>query len=204
VTGNRWLISALLGSLVLVGCAEQEADDLDAGMEPDPAMEAERSVAAESAVDTASTDLATWNTDADARLGPDEFDGWLQEQDFYAQWNTDGTEGLSVEEFGAGLLGVLDANDDGAIGQTEWEDAGSAWGGEGAAFADLDADGGGSLDDPELVVAIQNGPHWSAWDADGDGALSEDEFHGAVFGAWDANDDDFVDESEWQANFDLW
>lgn len=204
MTGTRWLIPALLGSLVLVGCAEQEADDLDTGMEADPAMEDERAVAAESAIDTSSTDLATWNTDADARLGPDEFDGWLEEQDVYAGWDTDGTEGLSAEEFAAGLLAVLDANDDGEIGETEWEDHGSAWGGEEAVFADLDADGGGSLDEPELSVAIQNGPHWSEWDANGDGSLSESEFHGAVFGVWDANDDGFVDESEWQANFDLW
>lgn len=199
MTGIRYITPVLLGTLVLAGCAEQEGGDMDTGMQADTAAAEEQA----SMRDTASTDLATWNTDADARLAQEEFDGWLEEQDFYGEWNTDGADGLTAQELGAGLFGVLDADDDGSIGESEFGEA-AAWAGTGASLSDWDDDGNGSLSEAELASGFQDGDLWSEWDQDADGSLSESEFNQAVFGAWDANDDGYVDESEWAANHDRW
>lgn len=205
MSGTRWLSPVVIAALALGGCADQEGEQAETGLQADT-MQADTMAAGEQmspAVDTASTDLATWNTDADARLGPEEFDGWLEEQDFYGEWNTDGAEGLTPGEFAAGLFAVLDANDDGTIGSTEWSDAGAGWTGD-AALADWDGDGDGALGEDELASGLQGSELWSEWDADGNGRLSRAEFNAAVFGAWDANDDDYVDETEWGASFDRW
>jgi hypothetical protein len=201
VKGTRWLAPMLIGAFV-VGCAEQEAAD---EMETDT-LQADTTAAAPMTApvgDTSSADLAVWNTDADARLAPDEFDGWLEEHDFYGQWNTDGEEGLSAQEFGAGLVAVLDGNDDDSVGSAEWEDAGGAWTGD-AALSDWDTSGDGALTEDEIVAGVQDSATWSQWDQDGNGTVDEAEFNQAVFGAWDANGDGYVDETEWSANFDAW
>lgn len=38
---------------------------------------------------------------------------------------------------------------------------------------------------------------WSAFDGDGDGIVSDDEFRSGLFDAWDANDDSLIGEAEW-------
>lgn len=199
MTATRWLGTFLVAAFALVACADQQTGEMESEtgeMEPAPEMEA-------ATPDPDNPDLAVWNTDADARLEQAEFDAWLAEQDFFGQWNTDGAPGLTVEEFGAGIFGVLDANDDGTVSATEWEDAGSGWTGD-ATLSAWDTNGDGALDPGELAGGIQGGDRWSQWDQDGSGVLEEGEFNQAVFGAWDANGDGYVDESEWRANFDLW
>lgn len=204
MSGTRWLTAVLAGSLVLAGCAEGESDGADAGIDAGPAPTADAGMTALPGQDTAAADLATWDTDADARLGPEELGSWLGYRGFYDDWNTDGEPRLGVEELAAGLLEVIDASGDSSIDEAEWEEHGAVWGGEDVPFADLDADGGGSLDDPELTVALLRSPHGAAWDPSGDGTLSETEFRDAVFGAWDANGDGYLDESEWRARVDFW
>lgn len=197
MTDTRWLVVTLVAALAAGGCAEQETADMDAEMDPNGTAETMAD-----GPDPDNPDLAVWNTDADARLEQDEFDAWLAEQDFYGDWNTDGADGLTGDEFGAGLFDVLDANDDGQVSGTEWEDA-DAWTGD-AALSDWDTNGDGALDEGELAAGLADSDPWNAWDQDGSGTLEESEFNQAVFSAWDTNDDDYVDESEWRANFDLW
>lgn len=204
MTFKRWVGPVVLTAFALVGCAEQGADEAET-MQSDTmeAMDAETG-AMETVPDAASTDIATWNTDADARLTADEFGGWLAEQDFFAAWNTDGAEGLTPEELGTGLARVLDANDDGTISRVEWTDHGGGWVGGDADFAEWDADGDGSVDPAEAGTRLETSPQWSQWDRDGDGVLNRAEFDAAVFAAWDTNNDGYVDETEWRGNFDLW
>ena len=200
MTGKHWMTTTIIAALALAGCVEQEpADDLELDAGPDTAAMAPE---AAPEIDTTSTDLATWNTDADARLGSNEFNTWLEERDFHSSWNTDGTEGLTPDELAAGLIDVMDGNGDGSVGEDDWS-AGGAWVGE-AAFADVDADGNGSIDQAELASGLRDGAGWAEWDQDGNGTLDRTEFHAAVFNAWDANDDEFVDETEWRDNFDSW
>lgn len=206
MTFTRCIGPVLLGTFALMGCAEQGADETEMeAMDADTAaMEAEPMPMEAPVGDTASDDIAVWNTDADARLTQSEFSGWLQEHDFYAEWNTDGAEGLTAQEFGAGLAGVLDANDDGAVSEMEWSEAAASWTGPEASFADWDTNGDSSLDEAEIVAGIQEGEMWSQWDQDGNGTLDQAEFEAAVFAAWDTNDDNHVDEMEWGAHFDRW
>lgn len=207
MTFTRWVSPVLVAAFALLGCAEQGADE--SAMDADTtAMEADTTAMQPDMEppigDTSSADIAVWNTDADARLAPDEFSGWLEDQDFYAEWNTDGSAGLTPQEFGAGLAGVLDANDDGAVSAMEWSDVGASWTGPDASLADWDANGDSSLQESEIVSGIEGGALWSDWDQDGNGRLARAEFDAAVFAAWDTNDDNFVDETEWGANFDYW
>jgi hypothetical protein len=202
VTFKRWATPVLLTAFALVACAEQGANETET-MQSDTAMEATGAMEAPGP-DPASTDIATWNTDADARLTAEEFSGWLAEQDFYAAWNTDGAEGLTAQEFGSGLAGVLDVNGDGSVSGMEWGDAGAGWVGADAALADWDGDGDGALSADEVVAGVEGSDLWTQWDQDGSGALDRSEFDAAVFAAWDSNGDGFVDEMEWGANFDFW
>lgn len=201
MTGRHWMTTAIIAALALTGCAEQEpAEDtgLDTGLDT-PAMEPQPG----GEIDTTSTDIATWNTDADARLASNEFNGWLEDRDFHGRWNTDGTGGLTPDEVAAGLLDVLDENGDGSVGQDEWNAHASSWLGD-APFGEVDANGNGSVDQAELAAALREGDRWSEWDQNGDGTLDRSEFNAAVFSAWDLNDDQFVDETEWRENFDRW
>lgn len=206
VTSKRWVAPVLLTTFALVGCAEQGANETETMQSDTPmdAMEPEPGAAEAPVPDPASTDIATWNTDADARLTAEEFGGWLAEHDFYAAWNTDGAAGLTAQEFGTGLAGVLDANSDGSVSGMEWSEAAAGWVGADAALADWDANGNGALATDEVVAGVQGSDLWGQWDQDGSGALDRSEFDAAVFAAWDSNGDGFVDETEWGANFDYW
>lgn len=162
MTFTRW---ALIGALTLMACGETEPaenlEDLPAGSETG-------AIASDSAVDPDSTDLAVWNTDADARLAPDEFAGWLDDQDFYGDWDTDGSDGLSAAEMEAGLDGLADAGDDPAAGP-QWSEQG---------WSEWDGDGNGTLDRSEFNTAV-----FEAWDANGDGYVDETEWR-ANFDRW--------------------
>lgn len=206
VTFKPWVGLVLLVAFALAGCAEQGANETET-MQSDTAMEpAEPETGAMEAPvpDPNSADIATWNTDADARLTAAEFGGWLAEKDFYAGWNTDGAEGLTAQEFGTGLAGVLDVNGDGSVSSMEWSETGPSWAGQDAMLADWDGNGDGALTADEVVAGVQGGTLWSQWDQDGNGTLDRSEFDAAVFDAWDTNGDGFVDETEWGANFDYW
>lgn len=196
MTDPRWLGMILVAALAAGACTEQERADTD--VETDEVADTTAATP-----DPDNPDLAVWNTDADARLEQEEFNAWLAERDFYGEWNTDGAEGLTAPEFGAGLFEVLDANDDGQVSETEWEDAGDAWTG-GAPLSEWDTSGDGTLDEGELAAGVATTDRWDTWDQDSSGLLEESEFNQAVFGAWDADEDGYVDESEWRANFDLW
>lgn len=200
MTGTRWLTAILLGTFVLTGCAEQEPEELDTDMD----FGADTVTTTTPTEDTASADLAVWNTDPDAELGPDEFGDWLEEQDFYGDMNTDGADGLTPEEVAAGLLDVFDGNDDGSVGETEWTEAGTTWFGDDASMSDWDTDGDGTLSEDELAAGIRDHDRWTEWDQDGDGTLNQTEFNDAVFSAWDDNDDGSIDETEWRPNFERW
>lgn len=200
MTDPRWLGVILVAALAAGACAEQETAETGAEI-GEPAE-----TAADTPADTPdpdNPDLAVWNTDADARLEQEEFDGWLAEQDFYGEWNTDGAEGLTSAEFGAGLFDVLDANDDGQVSETEWQDAADSWT-DGAPWSEWDTSGDGTVDESEVAAGLATSDRWDAWDQDGSGVLEESEFNQAVFGAWDTNDDGYVDETEWRTSFDLW
>lgn len=162
MTFMRW---ALIGALILTACGEtepaEELRDLPAGSETG-------AIAPDSAVDLDSTDLAVWNTDADARLAPDEFAGWLDDQDFYGDWDTDESNVLSSDEMEAGLGGLGEPAADAAVGRRWSDERWSEW----------DTDGNGTLDRSEFNAAI-----FEEWDANGDGYVDETEWR-ANFDRW--------------------
>ena len=102
--------------------------------------------------------------------------------------------------------GSIDANDDGAVTAAEW----NAWRASGFGFWDADDDnridrtefencyrGGGFYPTASYDPAHWN-HYWTAFDANGDGFLSADEYWSAQ--AWarvDANRNGIIDANEW-------
>lgn len=65
------------------------------------------------------------------------------------------------------------------------------------AFNEFDTNADGMLDRDEVAGTYVN--NFTAWDADDDGFLSEEEFYTTTFANTDADDDDFISEDEWNA-----
>lgn len=102
--------------------------------------------------------------------------------------------------------GSIDANGDGAVTAAEW----NAWHGTG--FGSWDTDGDGRIERDEFQACYMAGGfypasvhdpahwthYWSAFDVNGDGYLSQDEYWSTQ--AWariDANRNGIIDASEW-------
>ncbi len=98
--------------------------------------------------------------------------------------------GQRGDERGAGLINRFDANGDGQISEGEWTDA----------FRKLDADNDGIVTREELQEAAKQAREaaWDKLDANGDGALSVDEFPGRAeaFKRIDADGDGLVTKQE--------
>lgn len=75
-------------------------------------------------------------------------------------------------------------------------------------FGMWDADDSGFLDDTEIERGLDRfgivvDPSAAAWDTDGDGAVSEDEFLAGAFAMLDADRDDALDREELEAGIEI-
>jgi len=59
-----------------------------------------------------------------------------------------------------------------------------------------DGDGDGALSEEEFNTGFSEGGAYDEWDADDDGMLSEDEFNSGVFGGYDDDESGVIEEPE--------
>ena len=103
-----------------------------------------------------------------------------------------------------GSYGLIDRNNDGRISRVEWTGFG------GSAFAAWDANGNGRIGQGEFANCWYGGgfyrtynraawePSYRAFDTNGDGWLSNEEYwSSSVWAQYDLNRDGVIDNSEW-------
>ena len=107
-------------------------------------------------------------------------------------------------EVGDDDFGVWDLDDDGYLGDDEFE---TAWDSK---FAARDVDDSGYLEQDEWDVGLQaNGTDYGAydyraWDVDDDGLVDPDEFATGAFETLDADADRRVGRDEWDQGIGVW
>jgi len=97
--------------------------------------------------------MTDWDSDANGSLSRDEWSAGMNSGTAFKDWDTDANASISSQEFAAGLFTRFDADADGNLTVAEWDNGFDRWYGEQA--VDLD---------------------FAAWDADGNGMLTREEF----------------------------
>lgn len=69
-----------------------------------------------------------------------------------------------------------------------------------AVYGAMDADSDGQISKSEFNDYYRQVKIFAGWDANGDDRISEQEFGGALFDYYDENDDGFVVAEEWDAD----
>lgn len=82
---------------------------------------------------------------------------------------------------------------DGSIDKNEFIDRVSEVG----VFEEWDVNDDDHLSQQELSQHDEYNLIYKSWDEDGDGQLSEDEFHEGLYTHYDGNNDDSIDQNEW-------
>ena len=118
----------------------------------------------------------TWDTDADATLTFDEL-----ETATYDWWDVDDDE-------------LIDRNEWTAV-TTDWKFDSYTWN----EWGTYDADGDGYLGTTEFQELFDEEAWQGVWDADGDGVVGRDEMADTFWDLFDGNDDDRIDANEWEA-----
>lgn len=95
-----------------------------------------------------------WDADGDAVLTQEEWTAGLGESGIFDNWDADGDGIITAVEYEDGLFDWFDDDEDGALTVAEWDEGVDAWFGEGAVDFEV-----------------------SAWDDDGDGIITEEEFN---------------------------
>lgn len=117
---------------------------------------------------------------------------------------------LMISILGISACGTPPAEDDvaGSPAGTEAapsEELGSAVGlGGVAAYRGADADRDERLNSEEFSTWFDESGEYDRWDADSDGAVSEDEFYTSAFAVWDRDGDQRLSEAEWQQGTAAW
>lgn len=71
-------------------------------------------------------------------------------------------------------------------------------------YDDWDADGDGALSEDEFMTGFGEVGAYDSWDEDGDGSLTEDEFNAGIFDSYDDDDSGVIEEPEFgDANDDM-
>ncbi|MFB6351573.1 MAG: hypothetical protein ABEN55_00185, partial [Bradymonadaceae bacterium] len=122
-------------------------------------------------------------------------------------WDQDDDQSIGQTEFVDGVFDVWNDDADDQLTSQEWQEAHTAWYREDqkhGSFADWDADGNGTLNQPEVQTGIIQTNLFSDWDHDGDDQIGENEFFEHAFAVWDGDDNGTIEESEWTESIEEW
>ncbi len=131
-----------------------------------------------------------WDNDGNLELSAREFNTGFAETGTYDAWDRDDEVGLNEGEFATGMYSSWDVDNDLQITEDEYTAGAGRWYGPDYAtpFTDYDVDSSGYIDRSEFGGAWQN-DYYTAWDADSDGLLTDDEFSTGIYDSADLNDD---------------
>lgn len=147
---------------------------------------------------------ADWDADQDEFLNENEFDAWWAERRADLDWDLDDEDGLTREEYGEGIFGLWDENDDDRIDESEWRTSSDrVWGAGGptTVFADWDGDGDSELDLNEVQEGLESEGLYDRIDGDRDALIDDEELADWFFDIFDADDDLRIDTTEWESTW---
>lgn len=157
-------------------------------------------VAALVGASAAAQEIGAWDVNADGLLDEAEFTQGFLDAGVFDRWDLDGDELIGFSELSTGLYGLWDANEDGELAVSEWDNAVDLWFGErdvNLAVETWDENGDGIISQAEFAEGLQTTDLLARLDsAETDGALGEEEFASGLFGVADADEDDFLGEEE--------
>lgn len=124
-------------------------------------------------------------TESGTRLPADthpEMRTGYDDKNLFDNWDTDTNDVIEGRELAYGLHAAWDANNDGFVSQSEWEDGSRRWFGEQPTipYQDWDDNGDGQLSRDEYMQHYSEVDWHQQLDADGDGVLDAKEVASAL------------------------
>ncbi len=115
---------------------------------------------------------------------------------FFGTWDSDRDQALNMQEFEEGFFGVF-SGDDSELTEDEFDQGFESIGlSDEYSYGDFDADGDDAVSEQEFVDG-HGADVFDSWDQDGNDALGQQEFESGWFGLVDANGDANVQQDEW-------
>ncbi|WKN31879.1 hypothetical protein PZB74_00710 [Porifericola rhodea] len=151
--------------------------------------------------------FGAWDADRNEIIDNNEFDQAFTTSSHFGDWNEDNNSFISKEEFYEGYAKMMDRDNNGAISNTEWDQAVNSYftGYEyqpDNEYSDWDGDSDGNLSTQEVRSSLSKTDYFDEWDKDGNGELSEKEFAKGVFTTWDTDGDGFIQAEEYTNWYD--
>ncbi len=145
-----------------------------------------------------------WDNDGNLELSDSEFQTGFSETGTFDAWDRDNDAALAEGELATGTFADWDTDNDLEITEQEYQAGSQRWFGPDYAtpYTDWDADASGTIDRTEFGQAWDT-DYFSAWDADGDSLLTEDEYNAGLYNTADQNDD-YVITVEEEGWFEGW
>ena len=152
--------------------------------------------------DEASFSFSDWDNDQDKLLDNNEFDSFFTESPYFDRFNKNTDDGIDENEFYQEFIAMIDHDDNGQIGPTEWEEVFKTYFStdkinKETALKEWDKNHDNTLTNNELVSSLKEENYFGNWDQDGNGTVSEKEFAKASFNNWDTDGDGFVQAEEY-------
>jgi len=143
-----------------------------------------------------------WDTDQNAIIDNNEFDNVFTNSPYFDTWDQNNNDYISEEEFYEGYITMMDSDQSGDLGPSEWDEAFNAYFGgldyeKDTAFKDWDVNQDGTLTSEEIMSALEETDYYDKWDHNNNDRIDENEFAESTFTTWDTDGDGYVQAEEY-------
>ena len=121
---------------------------------------------------------------------------------YYKRWNANSDQVEDRTEFAQGFFATIDKDDDGTLGNQEWQNAQEAYF-ESDDMADYqsldrwDQNNDGQVQSEEFAQLLDQSDYFAEWDEDGSEQLEEGEVAEGVFAMWDTDGNGVIEVEEY-------
>lgn len=142
--------------------------------------------------------ISEWDQNQDGEITRDEFTAGFQEAGLFETWDRNADNSVTALELAEGLYAFWDRNGDGGLFIEEWENAVDLWLGEGdvdLSASAWDADGDGVISEFEFASAFQQTNLIAEFSSD-DGVFHDEDLSASLFASADQDEDEVIPISE--------
>lgn len=143
--------------------------------------------------------FGAFDTNTDSMLDETEFDEANKQA--FSEWDEDQNSSLNNNEFYRSTFALIDANRDGQIDESEWnqgrEDLYRNYATENS-WTNFDANKDGYLSSQEWNEGFANSEWFNEFDENNDNIIDRDEWRTSFFASYDANEDGYLDANEYK------